>query len=100
MKLNQNSDEFQDCVEALSEKVASAVIETLKAYSIPQEYIDKVKGELSFNICCVIDGANELDVKNKVYAANMGFLEQDTETLHSSVHGTCTKDYVYDFTDD
>ena len=99
MKIKQETEEYQACVEALAKEVANTVIATLEAYSVPNEYIEKVKGELSFNVCSVIDG-KELSVNGKAFTPNMAFIEDNTSALHLSVNGAFTKDYVYEFTED
>ncbi|MGB2740260.1 MAG: hypothetical protein WBC60_06845 [Cognaticolwellia sp.] len=97
MNITDDSDEYQHLVEALSKEIADTVIETLKAYSVSERAIEKVKGELAFNICSVIDGGKDLTSNGRLYTPNMSFLDDKSENLHCSVNGSFTKDYIYDF---
>jgi len=97
MDIIENSDEYQNLVEALSKEVADTIIETLKAYSVPESVVEEVKSELAFNICSVIDGGKDVSSNGHNYTPNMAFLDDESENLHCSVHGSFTKDYIYDF---
>jgi len=100
MKINESTEDYHDCVEALSKDVAETVIETLEAYSVPKEILDKIKGELAFNVCTLIDGGKDIKINSKSFTPNMTFLSEDSEELLYSVNGSFTHEYVYDFTDD
>lgn len=62
--------------------------------------VEEVKGELAFNICSVIDGGNDLTSNGHSYTPNMAFLDDESENLLCSVHGSFTKDYIYDFVEE